>query len=160
MKSIRQFAAASLLVFLASPLSAADPDAIAGVLRQVVDDNLAAYNSEDPSRTLASVHTRSPAYASMQDALPRQFDALDTRTEVEAFTFIGHDDEPPVLEVTYSSGGSTTSTSMSISVSTSAKMNSPFSFLPPVLLLGGTPYNLAEREMSDLPVGKRKEKML
>lgn len=105
MKSIRQFAAASLLVFLASPLSAADPDAIAGVLRQVVDDNLAAYNSEDPSRTLASVHTRSPAYASMQDALPQQFDALDTRTEVEAFTFIGHDDEFAVARVQYRTVG-------------------------------------------------------
>ena len=105
MKQIRRYAAASLLVLLASPLSAANPDTIAGVLRQVVDDNLAAYNSEDPSRTLASVHTKSPAYAPMQEALPRQFEALDARTEVEAFTFIGHDDEFAVARVQYRTMG-------------------------------------------------------
>lgn len=101
MKHIRRYAAASLLFLLASPLYAADPDTIAGVLRQVVEDNLAAYNSEDPSRTLASVHTQSPVYATMQNTVPRQFEALDTRTELEAFTFIGHDDEFALARVQY-----------------------------------------------------------
>jgi hypothetical protein len=107
MKQIRFYAVASLLFLFANPLSAADSGGLEVALRQVVEKNLAAYNSEDASQTLASVHTKSPAYAAMRDALPRQFGALDTRTELERFTYIGHDDEFAVARVQYRTVGST-----------------------------------------------------
>jgi hypothetical protein len=107
MKQIRFYAAASLLFLFADLLSAADSGGLEGALRQVVEQNLAAYNSEDTSRTLASVHTNSPAYTTMQDALPRQFAALHTRTELERFTYVGHDDEFAVARVQYRTVGGT-----------------------------------------------------
>jgi hypothetical protein len=107
MKPIRLYAAAALLVLFANPLIAADSGGLEGALRQVVEDNLAAYNSEDASRALASVHTQSPAYADMQDALPKQFAAMDARTELEGFTYIGHDGEFALARVQYRTiGGS------------------------------------------------------
>jgi len=113
MKQIRFCAAASLLFFFAHPLSAADSGGLEGALRQVVENNLAAYNSEDASRTLASVHTKSPAYAAMQDAVPKQFGAMDTRAELERFTYIGHDDEFALARVQYRSVGGTADPFMS-----------------------------------------------
>ena len=107
MKQIRFYAAASLLFLFAGPLVAAYADGLEGALRQVVEQNLAAYNSRDTSRALASVHTKSPAYAAMRDALPRQFDALDARTELERFTYMGHDDEFAVARVQYRTVGGT-----------------------------------------------------
>jgi hypothetical protein len=107
MKPIRLYAAASLLVLFANPLSAAESGGLEGALRQVVEDNVAAYNREDASRALASVHTKSPAYAAMQEVLPKQFAALDTRTQVERFTFIGYDDEFALARVQYRTVGGT-----------------------------------------------------
>ena len=43
----------------------------------------------------------------MRDALPRQFGALDTRTELERFSYIGHDDELAVARVQYRTVGGT-----------------------------------------------------
>lgn len=105
MNHIRLYAAASLLFLFANPLSAADPGGLEGALRQVVERNLAAYNSEDTSRTLASVDTKSPAYEAMHDALPKLFGAMDTRTELVRFTYIGHDDEFAVARVQYRTVG-------------------------------------------------------
>jgi hypothetical protein len=106
MKQIALFAGALLLVLLANPLSAADSGGLEGALRKVVEEDLAAYNGEDTSQTLASVHTKSPAYGAMRDALPSQFGALDTRTELERFSYIGHDDEFAVARVQYRTLGS------------------------------------------------------
>lgn len=107
MKPIRLYAAASLLVLFANPLLAADSGGLEGALRQVVEDNVAAYNREDASRTLASVHTKSPAYAAMKEALPKQFAARDARTQLERFTYIGHDDEFALARVQYRTVGGT-----------------------------------------------------
>jgi hypothetical protein len=107
MKPIRLYAAASLLVLFANPSIAAEPGGLDGALRQVVEDNLAAYNREDASRALASVHTKSPAYGAMQEALPKQFAALDARTQLERFTYIGHDDEFALARVQYRTVGGT-----------------------------------------------------
>ena len=107
MKQIRFYAAASLLFLFADLLSAADSGGLEGALRQVVEQNLAAYNSEDASRALASVHTKSPAYAAMQEALPKQFAAMDARTQLERFTYIGHDDEFALARVQYRTVGGT-----------------------------------------------------
>lgn len=118
MKQIRFYAAASLLFLFADPLFAAETGGLEGALRQTVEENLAAYNSEDPSRTLASVHTNSPVYAAMRDALPRQFGALDTRTELERFSYIGHDDEFAVARVQYRAVGGKTAPFMNNVVDT------------------------------------------
>lgn len=108
MNHYRVHAAAWSFLLFASTVSAAAPGGIEGALRQVVEANLAGYNSENPSQTLATVHTKSPAYASMQDALPRQFGALETRAELEGFSYIGHDDEFAVARVQYRTVGGKT----------------------------------------------------
>lgn len=113
MKQLRCYAAVWLLLIIASPLSAAGPGGLEAALRQVVAENLAAYNSEDPARTLASVHTKSPVYDTMRDALPSQFGALDARAELERFTYIGHDDEFAVARVQYRTVSNTTDPFMS-----------------------------------------------
>jgi hypothetical protein len=105
MKHIRLFATASLLFLFASPLLAADADGLAGTLRQVVEQNLAAYNSENTSRTLASVDTNSPAYATMKDDLPKLFRSVHAHSELAGFTYIGHDDEFAVARVQYRTVG-------------------------------------------------------
>lgn len=69
------------------------------LLRQVVENNLAAYNREDVSTTMRSVHTKSPEYGKMQQTLPNQFGAMDARAELVRFHFIGHDDEFAVARV-------------------------------------------------------------
>lgn len=68
-------------------------------LTQVVENNLSAFNREDVSGTLESVHTKSPHYDSMQQALPNEFSALDARTELVSLHYIGHDDEFAVARV-------------------------------------------------------------
>jgi len=92
------------LGFLLFLMAAAVPgvcagEGLAGALRQVVENNLSAYNRKDVAGTMQSIHTKSPDYASMQQALPGQFSALDTRTELANFQYIGHDDEFAVARV-------------------------------------------------------------
>lgn len=108
MKKIHRFAGVMLLFLTAGTASAADLGGLEGALRQVVEQSLAAHNAEDMSGTLASVHTKSPVYADMRDALPRQFSALDTRTKLQGFTYIGHDDEFAVARVQYRTEGAST----------------------------------------------------
>jgi ketosteroid isomerase-like protein len=90
----------SILLFsmVAASASAADDD-LTAVLRQIVEDSLAAYNREDVPATLRYIHTKSPGYARMQQALPDQFSALDPRTELASLQYIGHDDEFAVARV-------------------------------------------------------------
>ena len=108
MKQIEIFVGILLLILAAGVTSADDIGGLEGALRQVVEKNLAAYNAEDAPGTLATVHTNSPAYGNLRDALPGQFGALNTRTELERFTYIGHDDEFAVARVQYrTEGGST-----------------------------------------------------
>ncbi|MEA3410617.1 MAG: hypothetical protein U9R74_03660 [Pseudomonadota bacterium] len=72
---------------------------LSAALRQVVENNLAAYNSKDVAGTMRSIHTKSPDYPAMQLALPGQFSDLDIRTELANFQYIGHDDEFAVARV-------------------------------------------------------------
>lgn len=101
MKPIRFYVAAALLLLFANPMTAFAAVGLEESLRQVVEANLAAYNDEDAARALAAVHTKSPVYADMQDALPKQFAAMDARTELERFTYIGHDGEFALARVQY-----------------------------------------------------------
>lgn len=94
-----------LLAFAAGSADAGNDRGLAATLRQVVEDNLASYHREDVSATLGSIHTESPAYASMRKALPNQFGALDARTELKSFQYIGHDEEFSVAWVKFKTVG-------------------------------------------------------
>lgn len=87
------------LSMVAGVAGAGDSKELTTLLRQVVENNLAAYNQEDVSTTMRSIHTKSPEYTKMQQALPNQFGAMDTRTELVRFRLIGHDDEFAVARV-------------------------------------------------------------
>lgn len=97
----KQFLAAGLLLLAAAlPVSAAD-SGLSAQLRQVVENNLAAYNREDPAGTLSTIDSKSPVYASMQEALPLQFGAMNARTSLERLHYIGSDGEFAVARVHY-----------------------------------------------------------
>ena len=100
--SIKQIACvtAILAISIVSHTSrASDEGGLGDVLRQVVEQNLAAINSEDLAGAMSRIHTKSPEYDSTQEALPVQFAVLDTRTQLVDFRFIGHDDEFAVARV-------------------------------------------------------------
>jgi hypothetical protein len=89
-----------LLAMAATAVAAGgDESGLAATLRQVVENNLAAYNREDRAATMRSIHTKAPDYADMQQALLSQFSALDARTELVSFRYIGHDDEFAIARV-------------------------------------------------------------
>ena len=90
-----------VLSLLAVPAGAGQDQGLADALRGVVEDNLAAFNREDVQGTMQTIHSKSPEYASMQQALPNQFTGLDARTELAGFHYIGHDDEFAVARVKF-----------------------------------------------------------
>jgi hypothetical protein len=100
--SIKQIVCVTALVMISvfsGTAGASGDDGLAGVLREVVEQNLAAYNREDPAGAMTFIHTKSPEYGTTQGALPAQFEALDTQTELVGFQYIGHDDEFAVARV-------------------------------------------------------------
>ncbi len=100
--SMKQIVCATALVMLSvfsETAGASEDDGLAAVLRQVVEQNLAAYNREDVAGAMNFIHTKSPEYSTTQGALPGQFEALDAQTELVGFQYIGHDDEFAVARV-------------------------------------------------------------
>jgi hypothetical protein len=100
--SIKQIVCVTALVMFSvfsETAGASGDDGLAGVLREVVEQNLAAYNREDAAGAMTFIHTKSPEYGTTQGALPAQFEALDTQTELVGFQYIGHDDEFAVARV-------------------------------------------------------------
>ena len=100
--SIKQIACVAAVLLLSAAGNAAtagDDDGLAPVLRQVVEQNLAAYNREDPAAAMKLVHTKSPEYDGTQAALPAQFEVMDARGELVGFSYLGHDDEFAVARV-------------------------------------------------------------
>ena len=93
MKRIGLVTSFLLLAIFAGPSVASTEDGLSAELRQVVEDNVAAYNRDEVSAALQSVHTKSPDYATMQQALPTQFSAMNIGAELVNFHYIGHDDE-------------------------------------------------------------------
>ena len=75
-----------------SSASAAE-EALAGTLRNVLEEQTSAYGQEDQRETMSYIHTKSPDYSSMREALPEQFSNLDVRAELVDFRYLGHDDE-------------------------------------------------------------------
>lgn len=98
-KRIGCIAAVLLLSVVGHTAAAGDDDGLAPVLRQVVEQNLAAFNREDPAAAMNLIHTKSPEYGTTQAALPGQFDVLDPRSELVGFQYLGHDDEFAVARV-------------------------------------------------------------
>ena len=90
-----------LLAAVSGVAGAIEHEGLSATLRQVVENNLAAFNGEDVSNTMRSIHTKSPEYADTLAALKDQFGALDARTELVSFRFIGHDDEFAVARVKF-----------------------------------------------------------
>ena len=88
-----------MLSILACAAVSGDDSELTAQLRQVVENNLAAYNREDISSTMQSIHTKSPEYTGMQQVLQNLFSDLDAQTELVSFHFIGHDDEFAVARV-------------------------------------------------------------
>ena len=99
MKQIGSVIAIVLLAIVTGVVGAGDEEGLEATLREVVENNLAAYNREDAATTMQFIHTMSPDYTSMRQALPNQFSALDARTELVSFRYIGHDDEFAVARV-------------------------------------------------------------
>ena len=78
---------------LGAPAARAAEDPLAGSLRQVVVENLAAFNRKDVGATMSFVDTRSPDYGSTKDEIVEDFKSYDLTAELVGFTLIGHDDE-------------------------------------------------------------------
>jgi hypothetical protein len=81
-----------------SPALAEDAELVAA-LRQVVVDNVAAYDREDVAATMGTIATKSPNYDTTQTELAAQFTDLEVKPEVVGFQFVGHDDEFAVARV-------------------------------------------------------------
>ena len=91
---------ASVLFSMVAGTTVADNDkGLEATFRQLVEDNLAAFNREDLSGAMQHIHTKSPEYASTQNVLPGQFKALDARTQLVDLRYMGHDDEFAVARV-------------------------------------------------------------
>ena len=98
-KQIAGFIAILMVSVSGGPAIAGDDEGLASALRQVVEQNLAAYNQEDVAGAMNSIHSKSPEYGPTQEALPAQFADLDARVELVDFRYIGHDDEFAVARV-------------------------------------------------------------
>lgn len=100
--SIKQIACITAILMVSvfsETVSASDDEGLATILREVVEQNLAAYNREDAAGAMSFIHTKSPEYSTTQGALPGQFEVLDAQTELVGFQYIGHDDEFAVARV-------------------------------------------------------------
>jgi hypothetical protein len=100
--SIKQIACITAILMVSvfsEKVSASDDGWLATVIREVVEQNLAAYNREDAAGAMSFIHTKSPEYSTTEGALPGQFEVLDAQTELVGFQYIGHDDEFAVARV-------------------------------------------------------------
>ena len=99
MKRIASVAAILSLCVVGGTAGAGENNSLSEVFRQLVMQNLEAYNREDVAGAMNYVHTKSPEYHRTQAALPNQFKMLDARTELAGFQYIGHDDEFAVARI-------------------------------------------------------------
>ena len=99
MKRLGLILASLVFSMIAGTTVAGSDDGLEATFRQLVEDNLAAFNREDVSGTMRYIHTKSPEYGSTQDVLSSQFEALDARTKLIELHYMGHDDEFAVARV-------------------------------------------------------------
>src|SRR5215470_2329805 len=95
---IPALAVLALAVTLSGVARAAD-DALAAALEKVTKDQIAAFNREDASATMAFAYTKSPAFDKARAELGPLFKDTDARAEEVDFRFVGHDDEFAVARV-------------------------------------------------------------
>ena len=81
------------LVGSATPPAYAALGALAAGLREVMENNLAAYDRGDVDGTMRTIDTRSPDYASTQTAVAQQVKDLGAKAALVDFAYMGHDDE-------------------------------------------------------------------
>jgi hypothetical protein len=98
MKTTYWMVAPLALLSLAAPAGAAD-DQLSTSLRAVVEEQVRAYDAEDANGVLRTIHTRSPDYDTMRDALGEQFAEQDLTVTLVDFRYMGHDDEFAVARV-------------------------------------------------------------
>lgn len=84
---------------VAAPGTALADDALASTLSKVSTDQIAAFNREDVTGTLAFAYTKSPAFDTAKAELAGLFGEADARAEQVGFQYIGHDDEFAVARV-------------------------------------------------------------
>ena len=82
-------------------------DPLGDELRAAAGGNITAYDRKDLGGTMSYVHTKSPDYATTKAALEEQFKALDVKSELVDFHYIGHDDEFAVARVKSKTMGKT-----------------------------------------------------
>jgi hypothetical protein len=87
--------------------SAKGSDPLGDELRAVAAGNITSYDRKDLGGTMGYIHTRSPDYATTKAALEEQFKALDVKSELVDFQYIGHDDEFAVARVKSKTTGKT-----------------------------------------------------
>ena len=73
MKQVLRVTGILMLLLVAGTTRAGNTDGMTATLTQVVQDKLSAFNREDVSGTLQNIHSRSPQYSNMQQALTRRW---------------------------------------------------------------------------------------
>src|SRR5215468_5568498 len=84
---------------LHSAAPAAADDALAAELQSVVERQVAAFNAKDVAAAMATLHTRSPEYATTEGGLVEQFKDENLTAALSSFQYVGHDDEFAVARV-------------------------------------------------------------
>src|SRR5262245_8103132 len=95
------------VLLLAAPPRAAAEDALAAELRSVVERQVAAFNAKDVAAAMATLHTKSPEYATTEEALVSQFKDEKLTAALSSFQYVGHDDEFAVARVKVKVGAPT-----------------------------------------------------
>ena len=81
------------LVCLSAAPARAALGALAAGLREVMEDNVAAYDRGDVDATMRTIDSRSPDYAPTKQAVAEQVRDLGAKAELVDFVYMGHDDE-------------------------------------------------------------------
>lgn len=95
---ISALAALALAVTFSGVARAADDD-LAAALEKVSKDQIAAFNKEDASATMAFAYTKAPGFEAAKAELGPLFKDTDARAEQVGFKYVGHDDEFAVARV-------------------------------------------------------------
>jgi hypothetical protein len=94
----RSLVSALALAFAAGP-ALADGDPLAASLQKVVEQQVATFNAENLSGSMATIHSQSPEYQPTQEELAEQFPEESLSAALVSFQYVGHDDEFAVARV-------------------------------------------------------------
>ncbi len=74
-------------------------DSIADDVRDVVEENIAATQSEDMTRMMKTIHSSSPSYQATMQQVPTLFQQYDLEYELTGYDFVGVTGEFAVVKV-------------------------------------------------------------